>query len=55
MSEYKECLYPGCAAAPNERTGYLCEYHDRLTDLSVDQPNDGEIPPTRHPNDWWEL
>ena len=24
-------------------------------DLSVDQPPDGEIPPTRHPNDWWEL
>lgn len=28
---------------------------DRLTDLSVDQPPDGEIPRTRHPNDWREL
>ena len=24
-------------------------------DLSVDQPDDGKIPPTRHPNDWREL
>lgn len=29
--------------------------NDRLTDLSIDQPPDGEIPRTRHPNDWWEL